>query len=69
MAVAPEARSPEVAGSAGLHVDPGKNGQIEVRDCTVIGADVGIALPKGANVKMSGNKFVDVRTPVKFYDK
>lgn len=41
-------------------------GGIQVTDCTFENVSTGISLPEGANVKMKGNKFKNVKTPVEF---
>lgn len=62
-------KQPKIAGQVGIHVDPGPDGKAELVNCTVANTNVGLALPEGANVEMSGSKFVNVKTPIQYYKK
>lgn len=44
-------------------------GGSQITDCTFENLDTGISLPEGANVTLKGNKFKNVKIPVKFRKK
>ena len=44
-------------------------GGIQITNCTFENVNTGISLPEGAKVKMKGNKFKNVKTPVEFRKK
>lgn len=44
------------------------DGGIQIHNCRIEGARVGISAPKGTKLNMSGNKFINVKTPVEFRD-
>lgn len=41
-------------------------GSTQITNCTFENGGTGISLPEGANVKMKGNRFKNVKTPVEF---
>lgn len=43
-------------------------GGINVSNNTIENANIGISVPKGTNITMTGNKFKNVKTPVEFRD-